>query len=375
LQIYSRVATAGDPGTTYSWTTNFFVGSASSLVAYSGASGAVDASAAQDNPSAAATYSTPAVTTTVAGDLLLATYAGYNNVNAPTMSWSTPTGMTQRVFLNNSDGTGGALLSLSNDDKLQAAAGASGTFASTATPGQNYALTALVALKPGSAPPPPPAISFRASSTYIRQSTSTMHIDLVVPASVQANDVLIANVFAGDYVSSVLPTITAPAGWTLVRQVSHGSAALLQIYSRVAGASDAGTTHSWTTDVWVGSASSLVAYSGASAAAPVDVSGAQDNATAATSYSTPGVTTTAAGDLLLATYAGYTLNGATSSWTAPAGMTQRVFVNNTEGTASGLLSLSNDDKIQSAAGATGTFSSTATPGQNYALTALVALKR
>jgi hypothetical protein len=50
--------------------------------------------------------------------------------------------MNQRTNFNN-----GALLSLSNDDKTQASAGATGTFASTSTPGQSYALTALVALK------------------------------------------------------------------------------------------------------------------------------------------------------------------------------------------------------------------------------------
>jgi len=281
--------------------------------------------------------------------------------------------MTQRVFLNNSNGTGGDLLSLSNDDKIQAAAGASGTFSSTATQGQNYALTALIALRPIGAPPP---ISFRAMSTYFEKSTSTTSINLVVPASVQANDVLIASIFVGDYPGTSLPTVGAPGGWTLVRQVSHGTAALLQIYSRVAISTDPGATYSWTTNFFVGSTSSLVAYSGASAAAPVDVSAAQDNPSAAASYSTPAVTTTAAGDLLLATYAGYNnVISPTTGWSAPTGMTQRVFLNNSNGTGGDLLSLSNDDKIQAAAGASGTFSSTATQGQNYALTALVALKR
>jgi len=169
--------------------------------------------------------------------------------------------------------------------------------------------------------------------------------------------------------------VTAPSGWTLVKQVSHGTAALLQIYSHVATATDPGKTYSWTTNFFVGSTSSLVAYSGASAAVPIDVSAAQDNPSAASTYSTPAVTTTAAGDLLLATYVGYNNNiSPTTGWSAPTGMTQRVFLNNSRGTGGDLLSLSNDDKIQAAAGASGTFSSTAAQGQNYALTALVALK-
>ena len=268
--------------------------------------------------------------------------------------------MSQRVNLSN-----GGLLALSNDDHGQSAAGATGAFSSTATPSQTYALTALVALRPASAPAP---ISYRAGNTYVSSSTSTMDMALTVPSSVRANDVLIATLFAGDYLSTSLPVVTAPGGWTLVTQVAHGTAALLQVYSRVAVAGDAGATFHWTTNVWVGAACSVVAYSNASSVAPVDAKASQDNATAATSYATPQVTTTAAGDLLLAGFAGYSQNGVTS-WAAPAAMTQRLNFNN-----AGLLSLSNDDKIQSAAGASGTFSSSVTPGQAYALTALVALK-
>jgi hypothetical protein len=69
--------------------------------------------------------------------MLLATYAAYSLNSPPGTTWSTAAGMTQRVNINNT-----ALLSLSNDDKVQAAAGASGTFGSTATPSQTYALTA-----------------------------------------------------------------------------------------------------------------------------------------------------------------------------------------------------------------------------------------
>src|SRR2546423_874473 len=176
----------------------------------------------------------------------------------------------------------------------------------------------------------PGSIAFRAMSTYFKRSASTMSINLVVPAGVQANDVLIASIFAGDYAGSSLPAVGAPSGWTLVRQVSHGTAALLQIYSRTATASDAGTTYSWTTNIWVGSTSSLVAYTGVSTADPVvDASAAQDNPSAAATYSTPAVTTSAAGDLVLATYAGYNnVSSPTTGWSTPTGMTQRVFLNN-----------------------------------------------
>jgi hypothetical protein len=77
--------------------------------------------------------------------MLVATYAAYTQNIPPSGSWSVPTGMTQRVNINNN----AKLLSISNDDVVKSAAGGSGTFAATATPNPIYALTALLALKPG----------------------------------------------------------------------------------------------------------------------------------------------------------------------------------------------------------------------------------
>jgi hypothetical protein len=149
--------------------------------------------------------------------------------------------MAQRVLANRAN----LLLSLANDDATQSAAGGSGTYSATASLPQGYVITGLVA-RPNTAPAP---ISFRAVSTYSEQSTSSNSMDLVVPSSVQPGDVMIASIFAGDYTSPSLPVGSAPPGSTLVRQVSDGSTALLQIYSRVANGSDPGTMYSWTTDV------------------------------------------------------------------------------------------------------------------------------
>src|SRR5207248_4520358 len=95
------------------------------------------------------------------------------------------------------------------------------------------------------APASPVPISFRAASTYYSISTSTMDMTLTVPSSVQTSDVMVASIYAGDYLSSTLPVVTAPQGWTLVKQVTHGSAGLLYIYSRVAQAGEAGRTYDW----------------------------------------------------------------------------------------------------------------------------------
>jgi hypothetical protein len=101
----------------------------------------------------------------------------------------------------------------------------------------------------------------------------------------------------------------------------------------------------------------------------VDTSASKDIAVAATSYATPPVTTRAAGDLLVAAYIGGAQASPPASWSAPAGMVQRV--NAGDG---GLLSLSNDEVAQPAAGVSGTFTAGASSMQGYALTALLALR-
>ena len=237
------------------------------------------------------------------------------------------------------------------------------TFAVTGDMVVNAAFNAAAA----PAPAPASSIAFRDRSTYVSRSTSTMGIALAVPATVHAGDALIANVFIGDYLASAAaPTITAPAGWTLLKTVKQGTAAVLAIYSKVAAATDPGHTYTWTTSDWVGSASSMLAYSGTNATAPVDASAALDNTAAGATYSTPSVTTTAPGDMLIEVYAGY---ANLAAWSAPAGATQRVKLNN-----AGLLSISNADLVKSAAGTAGAVASTSAPAQSYALTAQIALK-
>ena len=52
-----------------------------------------------------------------------------------------------------------------------------------------------------------------------------------------------------------------------MKEVSHGTAGLLRIYSHVATSADLGVVYHWTTDIWIGAVASLTAYSGVSTVA------------------------------------------------------------------------------------------------------------
>ncbi|MCA1827707.1 MAG: glycoside hydrolase domain-containing protein [Myxococcales bacterium] len=211
-------------------------------------------------------------------------------------------------------------------------------------------------------------IWLRAQATKSYGGQATKSLNLTMPSSVQANDLLVATVFAGQYPTQRgTLSIATPSGWTLVAQTAHGATGFLRIYRRVATASDAGRAYTWTTNLRSGAAMSVLAYVGASG---LDLAAAQDNASAGTTYATPAATTAAAGDVLVSVHAGWSQASPPATWSTPAGMTARAAVGN-----GGLLSLSEADATQAAAGSAGPFTATASRTESWALTALVAVKR
>src|SRR5262245_16047512 len=79
------------------------------------------------------------------------------------------------------------------------------------------------------------AIAFRAAASDDLNGTNS-GVTINVPAGTAQNDVMVASI-------TVRPntvTITAPAGWTLVRRVNQttGNAQSLAVYYRVAGAAE-----------------------------------------------------------------------------------------------------------------------------------------
>ena len=197
-------------------------------------------------------------------------------------------------------------------------------------------------------------------------TTSTLTISK--PAGTATADVMIASI-------SVTPstvTITPPVGWTLVRQVTQGSAtsSKLATYYRVAGVGEpasffwtfSGGSHS-------GVVGGIMSFSGVDNVTPIDAEAG--NATAsATTHTAPSITTTLDNGMLVTTHE------LTSSrtWTPPGGMTEAVDVASlTPSNASG-IALEMNHEARATAGATGTRTATVGGDADSGATQSVALK-
>ena len=83
----------------------------------------------------------------------------------------------------------------------------------------------------GAAPPPSSGIAFRGASSAANATTTSVNIPR--PAGLVAGDAMLATI-----ASRGGPTITPPAGWTLVRQDISGSTMRQAVFVRIAGASE-----------------------------------------------------------------------------------------------------------------------------------------
>ncbi|HLL26017.1 MAG TPA: hypothetical protein VK427_27955 [Kofleriaceae bacterium] len=130
-------------------------------------------------------------------------------------------------------------------------------------------------------------ITYRAGTTASAKSVTSLTI--AKPAGVVSGDVLIARIANRNQVTA---TLTAPAGWTVLRSDQSSS----QLKSWVAYKhADGAEPTSYTFDVRIASyvAGSISAFAGADPTSPIDAVGGQKNGTSAT-LAAPAVTTSAA---------------------------------------------------------------------------------
>jgi hypothetical protein len=160
------------------------------------------------------------------------------------------------------------------------------------------------------AAPPAGNITFRGASSANNPTATTIVIPK--PAGVVAGDAMLAAVaFRGN------PTITPPAGWTLVRQDVNGNTHRQAVFVKVAGGSEP-ASYTFTLSSAQSAAGGIVAYSGVDQASPVDAHGGQIN-TSSTSATAPSITTTGPDRMVVAFYATPNL----TTFTSPGGMTER----------------------------------------------------
>ncbi len=170
-------------------------------------------------------------------------------------------------------------------------------------------------------------IAFRASAAAQANSTTQK---VTVPAAVQSGDALL--LFATSN-NGAAPAAT-PAGWTLVGNQPAGAGPDIRtvVYEKTAGAADAGAQVTLTYAA-VGKVDLVVAaYSGVNATTPVSAVASAGETVSRTTHTAPSTTVANAGSWVLSYWADK--SSATTTWTAPAGQTQRSL---SVGTSSGRI--------------------------------------
>src|SRR5207244_1473015 len=162
-----------------------------------------------------------------------------------------------------------------------------------------------------------------AASASTGTALSATSLSLLRPSGTLANDVMVASITAHDG-SSVIPTITAPAGWTLiVNTTSNGQKPAAATYGTAAGTAFADPgPYTFTVSPSSRIAGGISAYFNVDTTNPINASGG------AASSSTPSITTTVYNTMLVGCF-GRSDNKAVG---APAGMTERF---NVESSSSG----------------------------------------
>ncbi|TWO80533.1 hypothetical protein CBW56_08825 [Denitratisoma oestradiolicum] len=265
---------------------------------------------------------TGSITTATAGDMLL--IAGMiddnRNQGAGIAGWA-------NAFFSTYDSA--------NDNAIalyylgQASAGATGPF-QVDTDGNANSHGVLLALRPATVGMPGLAINR--------------------PAGTDTGDVMIAALV----VTPSTVGLTAPAGWTLVRDTVHnasgGDAHLITYVKAVTAIGSEPASYTWTySAAHSGSSGGIAAFSGADTANPVVTSAELKENNAILNQTAPSITASAT-DMLVTAHE-YQSSG---TWTPPAGMTEMVDEYSAASTGASGVSLSMNSLLLAASGATGT---------------------
>ena len=340
LLSYYRIATGSEP-TSSTWSFSSAKAAAGTITAYRGVdtTNPVDVANGLANLNDSTSIVAPSVTTTGANERIIGLFA---IMRATTIT--APAGMDERGEATSSGGTEPPV-TIESADTTQPAAQATGDKTATA-PVADRNSGQLIALRAAAAPSGT-GIQVR-SSISGQNAAPASTLVLTTPAGVAANDVMVAAVAVRG-----VPTVTAPAGWTLIRSDSNGSSMKLLSYSRTATGSEA-ASYTWSFSTARAAAGTITAYSGVDPTSPVDVHSGLANTIDAAAIVAPSVTTTGPAERIIGLFS--TMKATTI--TEPAGMTERGEATSSAGTEPP-VTIESADTTQATAGATGDKTATA----------------
>jgi hypothetical protein len=360
LVVYSHVVTdaASEPAT-YSWNFSASVKYSRSLVVYSGIDNAnpIDVTAGVATASGTS-HAAPALTTTVSNDMLVTFH-----VTATCTAWTPPAGMTERSDDTFCSQGATSNVDMETNETLLGSAGAVGPWTAT-DDSAAVGLTKSVALRRDTAPKTcdftvqlSKPILYRSSASAVVNSGTSITINK--PAGLVDGDVMVASIGFSSGGATITPQ---DAGWTFVSRAVNGAGASVAVYVQVASGEPANYT--WDLSAALAIGGTVTAYTGVDTTTPVDTSGISSNGT-----TTASISTAQPGEMLVASFFGWT-NGSASTWTPPAGMTERVDVT----TTAGFYSFEMAEALQPLAGATGAKVATPTPSIGSGASHILALR-
>lgn len=288
---------ASSEGSSYTWTTDTSITWAAGMISIIGGdTSALDAEVGSTDSSSTTTATCAGLTTTVDNTLVILSVV--NGGGAAT----TPNANMAEY----SDSS-----SVEIQWEERPTAGATGTRDSTLSTSQRYH-TQILAVKPLGKP-----YVHHVATTAPGVGTSFVGNK---PSGTRDGDLLFAAIMMPNGVTA---DPTPPSGWTLIRRVASGVVSMATYYKIAASE---GSTWTWTLDTSnTGGAVQVAACSGVYTTSPLDVEAGQANASSS-SATAPGVTTTAADDLLIAAF---TRGNSATSFTPPTGMDEYTDVTNT----------------------------------------------
>src|SRR5262249_25861205 len=192
----------------------------------------------------------------------------------------------------------------------------------------------------------PTTDNFNLAAVEILPAIST-NVTVSLPPGTVQDDVMIATI--GFRPSSA--TITAPAGWTLVRRT--GSSNSLATYWHAATASEA-QNYTWSLSTTIGAVGSIASFAGVDTGTPIDVENGV-NTSSSLNQTAPSVTTTVAKAMIVTAH---TFSSA-ATWSPPAGLVEATDVSSQTPPTNNGQSMEVNYGIKTAAGATGTFTAVA----------------
>jgi hypothetical protein len=169
-------------------------------------------------------------------------------------------------------------------------------------------------------------IVFREVKSATLPDSGLTSISIAKP-SANEGDLLLAGLTLGWFNNGSQPVYTAPAGWTLVRRSDSGDDGSMLVYYHYASPSDP-AMFTWTSNTIVSGVGWISSYSGVlQTASPIDAEAGGSSLNIGPDFVTPNITTTVPNVMVVGSFGGRN-SGSPTTWSARAGYTQRIAINN-----------------------------------------------